>query len=36
MFSVPGRYAGGAQADGKYTWVQTLHEVQLKAPVPPA
>jgi len=33
MFSVPGRYSGGTHI--KYTWEQTLHEIQLKAPVPP-
>jgi len=32
MFSVPGRYAGGAGAG--YTWEQSLNEIELKAPVP--
>ena len=32
MFSVPGKYSGGA-ADG-YSWTQTLSEIELRAPIP--
>jgi hypothetical protein len=32
MFSVPGRYGGG-EAE-RYAWTQTLHEVEIKAPLP--
>ena len=31
MFSQPGKYAGGAAAG--YSWQQTLHEIELKAPI---
>ena len=33
MFSVPGQYTGGEKA-GAYTWVQTLTEIELRAPIP--
>ena len=32
MFNVPGRYSGGKSSS--YTWTQTLHEVELRAPLP--
>ena len=32
MFSVPGTYSGGSSAS--FSWKQTLHEIELKAPVP--
>ena len=32
MFSVPGKYSGGKTS--KYTWTQTLNEVEIKAPIP--
>ena len=34
MFSVPGKYSGGQQSS--FSWTQTLHEVELRAPVPSA
>jgi hypothetical protein len=33
MFSVPGKYSGG-EAE-RFTWTQTLTEVELRAPLPP-
>ena len=34
MFSVPGRYSGGSTE--AYTWTQTQHEIDLRAPLPSA
>ena len=32
MFSVPGKYSGGAGSG--YTWTQTLNEVEIRVPLP--